>query len=352
MRTKSIWTVYKLNVKYAFRPRKPLLTLRLAWRLFEVHFLKRRPLRYVDTAIHYHCNLSCEHCFATQLQDKKRKQLTLADYARIAEESMKAGAVNFSFQGGEPTINLNQLISIIQQFKPWKNLISVTTNATLLTENKIDRLRKAGVDILTISLDSGVAAEHDKFRGQSGAFDKVMQTIEYATSHGLNVTIGATVFKGNLYSDGIKRLIEFCENRGIILFFSLAAPAGNWKDNYDGLLSEQDMAHIRELERTHTYLRTDFNANWLHHGCGAVKEILYLTPYGDIFPCPYLHFSLGNILEESVSSIRERSMTLPYLKDYYPTCLCAEDKEFICKYMPIINKHTSEGKIPHYTELF
>ena len=73
--------------------------------------------------------------------------------------------------------------------------------------------------------------------------------------------------------------------------------------------------------------------NGSRHGCGAVKEILYLTPYGDVLPCPFLHISLGNALEESVKVIRQRALQNPYFAVYYQKCLASTDEEFIERYL-------------------
>ena len=68
---------------------------------------KRPPLRYVDFSIDFACNLRCEHCFATALQQRGRRKMTVDDYARVARECMQLGAVNFSFQWGEPLLFRN-----------------------------------------------------------------------------------------------------------------------------------------------------------------------------------------------------------------------------------------------------
>ena len=305
----------------------------------------------MDVAIHYGCNLNCEHCFATELQ-QRRPQMTLEEYRLFAEQAMKEGAVNFSFQGGEPTANIKNLIEIIKQFSPKKNLISVTTNGTLLDKAKVKQLKKAGVDILTISLDSGIPAEHDAFRRQPGTFDAAMSVIGLAREAGMNVTLGATVSHDNLYSTGINRLIDFATKNRLILFLSLAAPAGEWCGNQGILLTKEDIRHITEIENANPFVRTDFRANWKTNGCGAIKEILYMTPYGDLFPCPFLHFSIGNVKDEGLQPIRQRGCQLKHFKSYHPACLCAEDSEFINDFMPKIAACTRKGHYATAEEIY
>lgn len=333
MKKKRVINVQKyfLNFRYSFRIKKPILILRLVFTYLSIIFLRRKPLRYVDLAIGYACNLKCEHCFATALQRRGRRKITPVEYKEVVKQAMKLGAVNFSFQGGEPTL-YPELTEFIKNTYPKRNLISVTTSGTLLDEQKILILKKVGVDILTVSLDSAVPEEHDRFRGVKGTFEKTMNTIKLALKNGLNVTLGAVASHENIRSQGLIDLIELAHDLKLIIFLALATPLGKWENNEDIILTEQDRTYLYDLVKQYPLLRTDFEANFVHWGCGAVKEILYLTPYGDVLGCPFLHFSLGNIFEETLEAIRDRALKNPYFDHYHHLCLPAEDREFMKKY--------------------
>jgi MoaA/NifB/PqqE/SkfB family radical SAM enzyme len=258
--------------------------------------------------------------------------MDVADYARVARESMALGAVNFSFQGGEPLLFKN-LGAIITACRPNMNVISVTTNGTLLTLDRIAELKRIGVDILTVSLDSGDPAEHDRFRGASGVFDKTLKGVHLALREGLNVTLGTVVTHQSVHSDGLARLIDLALELRVLLYFILPVAAGNWAGRDDMVLTAEDWAHIEGLTHRSPYLRTDFQANLGGYGCGAAKEILYLTPYGDVLTCPFLHIAPGNIFNESLAVIRERAMRNPYFSSYHDKCLVSTDHEFIDRYL-------------------
>ena len=321
-----------LNFKYAFRPRKPWLVGRLAWAVIRSYLFRRSTLRYVDFAIDFACNLRCEHCFAAALQAPGRRQMMLDDYARVAKECMELGAVNFSFQGGEPLL-FKQLGDIIAACRPHLNVVSVSTNGTLLTAERVANLKQMGVDILTISLDSAIAEEHDRFRGVVGTFAKTMAGIRLALKEKLRVTLGTVVTHQTLRSEGIAGLIRLAQELRVLLYFIWPVRAGHWLGNQEILLTPEDLEYIDELTRTSPYLRTDLQANMGFYGCGAVKEILYLTPYGDVLACPFLHISLGNIFQESVRTIRDRALKNPYFATYQPNCLASTDAAFIDKYL-------------------
>lgn len=333
-----------VNLRYAFRPRKPILTARMAQAFIRSKVFRRPPLRYVDFSIGDACNLKCAHCFATALVDDKRPRMTPSDYARVSKESMALGAVNFSFQGGEPLV-IKELPEIIAACRPHKNLISVTTNGTLLDEKRIAGLKKSGVDILTVSLDSSIPGEHDGFRGMKGAFQKAFDGIKLARKSGINVTIGAVVTHATLRSEGITGLLRLADEMKIILNVIFPVPAGRWSGDDGGMfLSKEDIEYVEYITGQSRYVRTDFQANLGPRGCGAAKEILYITPYGDVLACPFIHIAFGNIFADSVKTIRARALSNPYFGRYAPNCLASTDEEFVRKY--IVGKILKAARLP------
>lgn len=321
-----------LNFRTAFRPRKPVLVARLAKAVIRSRLTRRPFLRYVDFAVDFSCNLRCEHCFATGLVQSGRREMTTGDYARVTAEAMRMGAVNFSFQGGEPLL-IKGLDDIVRACRPQRNLISVTTNGTLIDEESIARLRGLGVDILTVSLDSSIPEEHDRFRGAPGTFEKTMKAIKLALRNGLSVNLGTVVTHQSLRSEGISGLLRLARDMKLVLYIILPVPAGRWTEASDMMLTAEDLEYIDTLTKESPYIRTDFQANLGPYGCGAAKEILYLTPYGDVLSCPFLHIALGNIFEESLDNIRARALANPYFAHYHQKCLASTDKEFIAKHL-------------------
>lgn len=323
---------FLLNMRYAFNPKKPLLAARLAKAVLKTRLTGRAPLRYVDFSIGHACNLACAHCFAKALQAADRPAMTVDDYARVAGQCMALGTVNFSFQGGEPLLAAN-LEAIIKACRPARNVISVSTNGTLLTRERLRDLRGWGVDILTVSLDSALPEEHDAFRGRRGALAKTLEGIDLALAQGFNVTIGTVITHGALHTPGIQGLLTYCRSKRLLLYFILPVPAGNWMANTDVLLDREELDELARLTRGNRYLRTDFQANLGPYGCGAAKEILYLTPYGDVLPCPFMHITFGNVRTESVAAIRQRMLANPYLGVYHQHCLVSTDQAFIDEHL-------------------
>ncbi|MGA2405052.1 MAG: hypothetical protein ABSG91_25700, partial [Syntrophobacteraceae bacterium] len=52
-----------------------------------------------------------------------------------------------------------------------------------------------------------------------------------------------------------------------------------------------------------------------------------------VLPCPYIHASIGNILEEPLKDIIQKGLNIKHFGEHVDTCLIAEDRPFIEKYV-------------------
>lgn len=328
-------------LKYGLVWRKPLFMARVAQFYLKSFVVKgKQPLRYVDFAVDYACNLKCAHCFKTSLENQKTyPPLDVADYRRIARECIELGAIHLSLQGGEATL-LPRLEELVRNMSPQRVLFSITTNGTTITPAFARKLRSWGVDQLNISIDSFDPAEHDRFRGVRGAWQKTLDGLQAARRNGLNAQVNTTVSKVSLYSRGFMDLVDFCRREKIILNLVLAAPSGNWDASLEFVLDANDVRQVRALVKSSPYVRQDMDSIQLGRGCPAMKEALYITPFGDVLSCPFIHISFGNLHESTLKAVRRRALHYPFLETHAQQCLVAEDRAFIDTYLTrIFGRH-------------
>jgi MoaA/NifB/PqqE/SkfB family radical SAM enzyme len=124
-------------------------------------------------------------------------------------------------------------------------------------------------------------------------------------------------------------LLDFCRAKQCPIVVSIPCPVGRWSNNFSECLDDSDREYFTSLQREYPFLRRDFDSNYFRRGCSAGTEKLYLTPYGDIIPCPFIHISFGNVKEEPCSVIRTRMLKLDRFRDYCQVCLAGEDPVFI-----------------------
>jgi radical SAM protein with 4Fe4S-binding SPASM domain len=202
------------------------------------------------------------------------------------------------------------------------------TSGATLTKNKAEQLTEAGLREIQISLDSHEKCKNDAYRkGPFSAYDTAIQAISFCVSSGLHVTVGVTVHNQNL--EDLNGLAELAENLGATrLRLSPVAASGRAvhqhidlsPSNRCTLLTIVDCirssASIRiTLDDITTVSRTlegkvisafankATNGNPTLLGCAAGTSLLAISSSGEVYPCPMLPISCGNILQQSLNDI-------------------------------------------------
>ena len=75
----------------------------------------------------------------------------------------------------------------------------------------------------------------------------------------------------------------------------------------------------------------------------------HISQYGDVFPCVFMHISIGNVFDEPIKDIIDKGMSIKHFKEYTPVCLAGENRKFIEKYM---TKFYGKPKPVDYREVF
>jgi MoaA/NifB/PqqE/SkfB family radical SAM enzyme len=281
----------------------------------------------------YKCNFHCQHCDITRLRTKNKKRFfTISDVKELSRQADEMGLAHIVITGGEPLV-FPDFDDIVQAIDPQKFYITSDTNGWLLDEKKARHLKSIGVDKIQLSLDSLSASDHDDFRRKKGSHDRAIRAIDAAIIAGLNIIIQTVVTKQRVRSSEFIEFLEFLNRKGVGVFVTYAKPVGDWEGNFDILVNREDMDYIRELEKKYNVFTHLTPGYGLDLGCISVKRMVSITKYGDVMPCPYIHVSLGNFFDEPLRDIIERGLKIKYFGKYVDTCLIAEDRKFINKYV-------------------
>lgn len=310
----------------ANRPYSLRLVARGAYWLARTKLTRRPFLKYLDVALDYHCNMRCQHCFDTALTGGGETALTLEHYRVLAEQALALGCLHVNLQGGE-TLLVRDLPAHVAAFQPGRCLISITTNGFAFNESWARKLAGCGVRKIVFSMDSMDPSEHDSFRNLPGSHVKVMEAIALARRSGFAVTVNVTVSHESLASEGQRRLFSWLHQERIPYNPILACAVGNWRDRSGLLVEPEDAAYLEGL-RAHGLAQRDLHASWVATGCPAVAEQLYITPHGDVMPCPFIHVSLGNLRRRSLTEIWSQAMAEGIHGHYNARCWIAEEESF------------------------
>lgn len=150
------------------------------------------------------CNLRCKMCYFTDADYVKtlKGQFKDEELEKVAKTIFKRALKLQIGCGTEPTL-YKDLVKVVELGKAYDvPYISITTNANLLDEEKIEALLKAGLDEFTISLH-GVhkesyesfmqKASYEKFHNAFNAFEKLKEKYHF------KVRINYTFNKDNFY---------------------------------------------------------------------------------------------------------------------------------------------------------
>lgn len=281
----------------------------------------------------YTCNFRCQHCSVKRFQGKNNaRSFTIADVKNLFKQADELGLARVTITGGEPLVfkDFDELVAAID---PQKFYINCDTNGWLLDKKRAEHIKGIGVDRIQLSLDSLDAKEHDNFRNAKGSYERAIRAVDTALDAGLAIFVQTVVTKQRLHSQEFIEFVEYFNKKGIGVFVTYAKPVGSWEGNFEVLVDKPDMKYMNELEKKYKVFTHLTPAYGLDMGCIAVKGMFSVTQYGDVLPCPYIHTTIGNVFEEPLKDIIQRGLNIKYFGEHVNTCLIAEDRNFIRKYI-------------------
>ncbi len=223
------------------------------------------------------CNLKCVHCYSQSQNIEYPNELNTKEAKAMLDGLAEYGAPVILFSGGEPLMrkDLMELI-IYARDKGLRAVIS--TNGTLITEEKAEELKKFGLSYVGISLD-GLRETNDKFRGIEGAFDDALQGIRNCQKVGIKVGLRFPINKTNLKDiPGIFKLIE-ADNIPRVCFYHLVYSGRGSR------LIEEDLSH----EETRNVVDLIIDKTKEVHDRGKKIEVLTVDNHAD---GPYVYLRL------------------------------------------------------------
>lgn len=295
-------------------------------------------LRVLEFVYNNACNFKCKHCSTrAPLGDTTSHKIPLEKIGDLADQAHELGIYEFNLHGGELLLEGDNLFEVIKAIKPERFYLFLTSNGYLLDEKTAQRLADAGVDRVSVSLDSFDEKVHDEFRGIKGAYQKAMQALDHVKKAGMTPFINITVGHFNVFSDDLENLLQYSKDNGYMSFINIAIPSGNWRGNLDVMIDEKDREHLINLRKKYGNVFRDLwnpfdKSKEKVLGCQTISK-MYITPNGDVLVCSFLHIKIGNIYEQSLKEIVDYGYSIKHFRNHSDVCLSGENKEFVNKYM-------------------
>ncbi len=201
-----------------------------------------QPIVYVTAKVTHGCNLKCRYC-KVDSRPKTSAGMSLETAKRAARlliENSTYPSLWFNMHGGEPLLMPDEWIEEVVSYasdlarthsKEVK--FPISTNGTLLTEERLLKLHRVGIDF-SMSCD-GPPEINDLMRRRGKT---VQKTYRLFRKHGIRAGIMAVISKGNY--NKMRQVMDWYRELGIRAFLSNFVEAqGRGTDSH--LLSPQEM---------------------------------------------------------------------------------------------------------------
>lgn len=274
------------------------------------------------------CPLACPHCRASAVINRDPEELTTNEASEMLDSASRLGKSIIIFSGGEPLLrdDIEELAQVA--VRAGHTPVLSCNDGRLLSEARLNSLKKAGLKHFSFSMHSHLKEKHDSFVGVNGAFDNALSAFERIKSKDLSFQINTTILPSNHKQiDLIKDWVINIKAAAWHLFFIV--PMGRAAVNLEEVeLTTTDNEKVLEYiaQKSDSWpmrvkvtcapqyarIRAQMNKDTGAKGrsCMAGTGFLFVSYKGDVKPCGYFSMSLGNIRHKSLHDIYLQSSEL------------------------------------------
>lgn len=336
---------------------------------------------YVVWEITMKCDQPCQHC-GSRSGRAREVELATEQALDVARALARMGSREVTLIGGEAYLRADcaELITCLAQAGV---RVTMQTGGRAFTPERAKTFRDAGLSGLGVSID-GLAAAHDKLRGNLGSFSAAMKALRAAREVGLGLAANTQINKVNL--PDLEALAARLQEEGVEAWqVQLTGPLGRAADHPEWIIDPWQMVEIVDrlaaiqLEAVRAYeargrtglpfnvfannnigffgpheqtLRSrPYGAETHWRGCSAGIYVLGIESDGTVKACPTLPtgpYAGGNVRDMSLEDLWQRSEQLRFARDrdtselwgFCATCAYAE----VCKAGCSWTTHTTLGR--------
>ncbi|WP_027193296.1 heme b synthase [Megalodesulfovibrio gigas] len=276
------------------------------------------------------CNLACKHCRAEAHMEPYPGELSTDEAKALIDSFKQVGDPIIIFTGGEPLLR-KDIFELVKHASDQGLRCVMAPNGTLLNPENVARLKAAGIQRCSISIDGPDAATHDVFRGVPGAFEAAMRGIQYLTDAGVEFQINTTVTKDNLHQ--FKEIYTLADSLGAKAWhIFLLVPTGRAAGMADQVIAATEYEqvlnwfydfrkttsmHLKATCAPHYYRimrqraaaeglpvdRENFGMDAMTRGCLGGTGFCFVSHVGIVQPCGYLDLNCGDIKQKPFPEI-------------------------------------------------
>ena len=301
------------------------------------------------------CNLACRHCRAEAHLEPYPGELDHDEAIQLIDTFSQVGNPLIIFTGGDPMMR-KDVYELVRYAHDRGHICAFSPNGTLIDETSAKKIRDAGVDRVSISIDAADATTHDAFRCRKGAFEASLNGMRLLKEAGVPFQINTTVTRNNLES--FTRIFNLCEELGAAAWhIFLLVPMGRGSGLADQVITAEQYEEVlrwfygfrkqtkMQLKATcapHYYRimrqmakeegvpvdAKNFGMDAHTRGCLGGTGFCFISHTGIVQPCGYLTLNCGDVRKTPFPEIWRTSEYFRQFRDQS----CYKGKCGVCEY--------------------
>lgn len=306
--------------------RSYLKIIKFLWR----RYILGKPIPFsVVFALTYKCQCSCVHCSVGDYA-KENDELSTEEIKSVLDFIDLWGPVKVTFFGGEPLLR-KDIVQLVNYVSRKGIRTSIDTNGLLLDEDMVVALKNVGLGNINVSIDSADGRVHDLLRQREGCFQSAIEGLKLCVEYKIPCLISTYASKRAIYDKDLRKIIKLAKRLGVsgvkILFPILS---GKWREKESERLNSEEEEYMKSLlDPSFVYIEDALEmVKKKGKGCSAMeRNLVYISPYGNIQPCPAIPITFGNIRNENIEDIIKAMTDHRFYKKYKSCGMCLMNEQ-------------------------
>ena len=261
------------------------------------------------------CNLRCSHCLSSSGEAAK-DEMSTAEALDLVEQLYQARVFQINFGGGEPFMRPD-FEQILDACHGRGIMTCISTNGTLLTSERVERLARSRQVAIQVSMDGSCRETCDAIRG-AGVFEAATAAVKLLAATRIPTSINTVLTAQN--APEIPAMHAMAHALGVSLRVSRFRPSGRGADNWEALrpsptqlLAFSDwLAKSGDVRTGDSFfsLTSQERQGLGLNLCGAAKLTCCVGPTGNMYPCAFLQterFKAGSLRESTFQELWDNS---------------------------------------------
>ncbi len=278
------------------------------------------------------CDYNCDRC--SNISNTK-KDPSFESIKNAIDKLKNAGTALIAFTGGEPALrnDLEDIISLCGKDVS----ASLFTTGINIDNKRAEKLKKAGLESVYISLDSHIEEDHNKNRNNKNAFKNSLSAIKALQNADIYTAAQMVISKETIAIEMFEKYLLFLKSINIpevMVLEPFPLKQEFCHKKFNNLKNKLIDIHKKYFKNKNfpkvTTMSFLESKNFM--GCMAGVGFIYINTDGDVFPCDFFPISFGNIKKDSMKNIlNEISSKIP----------CPGSKCIALHHIDILNKEKS-----------